>query len=218
MVQVMRDKLLFRLYSRYKYTGTLLKRRAILSKFIKGNFTKVYYGCGNVRQVTYINIDVRWTPSVDIIGDLQWCSRNLQGCCEEVYLSHVLEHYSFPGKVLRQDSSTVLGALLDVHRMLQPGGIIRLAVPDFAVISKLYLDGVFPLFPRLLGRLCGEQNYSENLHKCMFDTPYLTDCLERAGFNSIERWDPQTLNFAVDASFDRLNGISTSLNLLGKKI
>lgn len=206
------------LYSHCKYRQLILQRKNILKRFLRKESVKIYYGCGNAKQNDYINIDVRWTPSVDIIGDLQWCSINLLDSCDEVYLSHVLEHYSFPGKDMRHNSSTVLGALLDIYKMLKPGGVIRIAVPDFEAISKLYLDGKFALFPRLAGRLCGEQNYRENLHKCMFDRKFLIYCLEWAGFENVEEWDPKIMKFEFDASFDHLDGERTSLNLIAQKL
>lgn len=41
--------------------------------------------------------------------------------------------------------------------------------------------------------------------------------LEWAGFGNIKVWDPQSMQFAIDASFDRLNGNQTSLNLMAEK-
>jgi hypothetical protein len=70
---------------------------------------------------------------------------------------------------------------------------------------------------RLAGRLCGEQDYSQNLHKCIFDRQFLIFSLEWAGFGNIKVWDPQSMQFAIDASFDSLNGNRTSLNLMAEK-
>lgn len=218
MMKVFNERIVHVLYSYYRFSLALFQRKKVLRKFFGKDSLKVYYGCGHVKQNSYINVDVRWTPSVDVIGNLQWCSKNLKGQCDEVYLSHVLEHYTFPGKVMRQGSNSVLGALLDIHRMLKPGGVVRIAVPDFGAIAKLYVDGEFTLFPRLCGRLCGEQDYPQNLHKCMFDREFLTFLLGKAGFSNVEDWDPQKLKFSVDASFDCLNGTQTSLNLMAEKI
>lgn len=217
VIKFIRKQALFHLYSQCRFVLALLQRRRILIKSLQQDSIKVYYGCGNNKQKGYVNVDVRWTTSVDIIGDLQWCARNMAGRCEEVYLSHVLEHYAFPGKAMRRAPNTVLGALLDIRRMLKPDGIIRIAVPDFGAIAKLYLEGKLALFPRLVGRLCGEQDYSQNLHKCIFDNQFLSFSLKWAGFGNIQEWDPLSMQFTIDSSFDCLNGNRTSLNLMAKK-
>jgi predicted SAM-dependent methyltransferase len=174
---------------------------------------KINFGCGNVRQPEYINIDTRHTEAVDIVATLPEISNCLEGQCSEVYLSHVLEHFGAPGKKLRQKDSDVLGVLLLVRKMLVQGGIARIAVPDFNAICKIYMDGVLPLYPKLLGRLCGEQEYPENLHKCVFDRQFLEFCLSQCGFEQIQNWDPEKEGFEKDSSFDRIGDVVTSLNL-----
>jgi predicted SAM-dependent methyltransferase len=188
-----------------------------LSRLPKGQTIKIYYGCGTIRQEGYINVDLRWTPVVDFIGDLEWCARVFKSRCSEVYLSHVLEHYSSPGKIMRSDPDTVLGALSAIWKMLISGGTIRLAVPDFAAISRLYMEGIEPFFPRLHSRIHGGQDYRENVHLCTFDRDFLEQCLKKVGFSSITMWDPEKINLSYDSSFDRINGFCTSLNLMALK-
>ena len=174
---------------------------------------KINFGCGKVRQPGYINVDIRNTEAVDIVATLPELSNCLEGQCSEVYLSHVLEHFGAPGKKLRQGDSDVLGVLLLVRKMLIQGGTARIAVPDFNAICKIYIDGVLPLYPKLLGRLCGEQEYPENLHKCVFDRKFLEFCLSHCGFEQIQNWDPIKEGFEKDSSFDQIGGVGTSLNV-----
>ncbi len=178
---------------------------------------KIYYGCGNVQQSGYINVDIRWTPAVDLLGDLRRCSRILEGRCSEVYLSHVLEHYRSPGKERRESFDTIHGALRDIYKMLEPGGVVRIAVPDFAALCRLYLSGQVALHPRLAGRIMGEQNYPENLHRCIFDAVFLEQCFQETGFERCRQWRTEDVVLAKDASFDMLEGSVTSLNLMAFK-
>ncbi len=69
------------------------------------------------------------------------------------------------------------------------------------------------LHPRILGRISGEQEYPENLHRCVFDYDFLQYCLSYCGFEDIQSWDPVGEGFIKDSSFDQINGINTSLNL-----
>jgi predicted SAM-dependent methyltransferase len=179
---------------------------------------KINYGCGQSAQPGYVNVDLRWTRAVDVLGDLEWCARNLTGRCDEVYVSHVLEHYRSPGKAGRNGPETVLGAMRAIHRMLKPGGLIRVAVPDFGALAKIHAEGCMPLYPRLLGRICGEQDYPQNRHLCAFDRAFLEWSLGQTGFGDFAEWDPRSMDFVHDASFDELEGRRTSLNLIARKL
>lgn len=197
---------------------TRLLRKTRLRKYLQQGGCKIYFGCGNVKQEGYINIDVRWTPAVDIMADLDWCAKNFHGKCHEFYISHLLEHFNSPGKAMRASSNTALGALNLINAMLITDGIVRVAVPDFRALAELYVQGRFPLFPRLHGRLMGEQNYYENQHACAFDREFLEYCLKYCHFGMIEEWDPENEGFSRDGSFDRLDERATSLNLLARKL
>ena len=178
---------------------------------------KIYYGCGKTRQPGYINIDVRNTEATDIVTELPALAVSLKGCCSEVYMSHVLEHFASPGKAMRKGKNDVLGAILLVKKMLKPSGTLRIAVPNFRVLCQLYIRGEVPLYPRILGRISGEQEYPENLHKCVFDEEFLGFCLSHCGFENIQGWDPMEEGFNKDSSFDQIGGINTSLNLKASK-
>lgn len=199
-------------------TKTRLLRHSRIKKYLKdGGECKIYFGCGNVRQEGYINIDVRWTPAVDIMADLDWCSNQFHGRCQEVYISHLLEHFDSPGKEMRDTSNTVLGALKLINQMLKSQGVIRIAVPDFKALAELYIQEGLPLFPRLLGRIMGEQDYKENQHACVFDREFLEYCLQHCGFGLVEEWIPEDQGYSRDGSFDKIDGRVTSLNLMARK-
>lgn len=174
---------------------------------------KLYYGCGNTRQPGYVNIDVRNTKATDLVAGLSELAACLKGCCSEVYMSHVLEHFGSPGKAMRKGPNDVLGAILSVKKMLKNSGTIRIAVPNFKVLCQMYIDGDVPLYPKLLGRIAGEQEYPENVHRCAFDQDFLEYCLNYCGFEDIQCWDPINEGFNSDSSFDQINGVNASLNL-----
>jgi len=174
---------------------------------------KLYYGCGTTRQPGYINVDVRKTAATDLVAELGAIARCLKGCCSEVYMSHVLEHFGSPGKAMRKGNADVLGAIFLVKKMLKTSGIFRIAVPDFKVLCQVYINQRVPLYPKILGRILGEQEYPENLHKCAFDHEFLEFCLTYCGFEDIQSWDPTEAGLIKDSSSDQINGVNTSLNL-----
>ena len=69
------------------------------------------------------------------------------------------------------------------------------------------------IVPKILGRISGEQEYPENLHRCVFDHEFLQYCLTYCGFEDIQSWDPAEEGFVKDSSFDHIDGVNTSLNL-----
>jgi predicted SAM-dependent methyltransferase len=91
----------------------------------------VNLGCGNHYHPDWINIDIVATGPAVIAHDLSHGIPLPTNSCDVVYHSHILEH-------LRQENSFIF--LQECHRVLKPGGIIRVAVPDLEVICRLYLE------------------------------------------------------------------------------
>ena len=95
-----------------------------------------------------------------------------------VYASHCLEHFS------HRKVNTVL---TEWHRVLKPGGILRLGVPDFDRIIDIYtakdrnIDAILPY-------LMGSQSYPLNFHYCAFNKASLTDRLKQVGFTTVREW------------------------------
>lgn len=93
--------------------------------------TKVNLGCGSRYHPDWINIDM--APQVPEVmqGDL---SRGIPlpgASCDVVYHSAVLEH------MRRADAAAFL---TECYRVLKPGGIMRVGVPDLEKICHLYLS------------------------------------------------------------------------------
>ncbi len=80
-------------------------------------------GCGLRRDPGYISVDVAASLEPDFVWDLErfpwpWDDDS----AEEIRMLHVLEH-------LGQDPKVFLGIMLEVHRVLEPGGLLRVHVP-----------------------------------------------------------------------------------------
>jgi len=71
-------------------------------------------------------------PDVDHIGDAISLKTFADGTFAEIYASHVLEHFDC--------KKGVMGALKEWHRVLSPGGLLRLSVPDLDVLAQLLLQ------------------------------------------------------------------------------
>lgn len=91
----------------------------------------VNLGCGATFHPEWINIDMYPSDPVVIKYDF---SRDIPletDSCNVVYHSHVLEHIRY---------LTAKEFMSECYRVLKPGGIIRIAVPDLEKICLIYLD------------------------------------------------------------------------------
>ena len=82
---------------------------------------------------------------------------------------------------------------------MKKGGTLRIAVPDFEAMAKLYSEGKFPL-KNFLGPLFGKMEMGMKggetgkiiYHKTTYDMNDLKELLERVGFNNVRRYDWKT--------------------------
>lgn len=120
------------------------------------------------------------------------------GSVDEIRASHVLEHFA---------QGEVKAVLENWVSKLKPGGVIRIAVPDFRVIAKAYLDGAeIPV----MGFIMGGQTDADDFHKTMFDENLLREVLMQCGLHGIRRWESEANDCAKNLG-------QCSLNLMGFK-
>ena len=108
--------------------------------------------------------------------------------------SHVLEHFSY------EDGEKFLR---ECFRVLKPGGVIRITVPDPAVLSRLYLDGklletVLPFSVKAEKSSTDCEIFWSLLtdgHKSAYDEKTLATALRKAGFVEIRK-----MSFGVSRS------------------
>lgn len=130
-----------------------------------------------------------------------------------IYASHVLEYF---------DREEVVLPLKIWHKVLKPGGILRLAVPDFKEIVKLYINNNYSL-NLFLGPLYGKMllNNQNIYHKTTYDDISLTNLLLETGFKSVRKWNWKEVEHghiddrsqAYIPHMDKENGTLISLNL-----
>lgn len=153
-------------------------------------------------------MDIASRPEVDVIGDVRDLSRFETDSVAEIYASHVLEHLPF---------TIAERALAEWFRVLAPGGMLRVAVPDLQVIFRLMelpqvsTRGVFDLTRFIYGGQLDEHDY----HRSGFTVETLAAVMEQIGFRSIRR--VPSFGMFADCSEMRFIGQSISLNLEATK-
>jgi predicted SAM-dependent methyltransferase len=174
------------------------------------NKIKLHLGAGNKHIDGYTNIDIRYMPGIDIVDNVKFLRRYKSNSVDVIYASHVLEHFS------RWDYKTVLSRWFEI---LKPGGILRLAVPDFEQICKIY-SSTGDIDP-VMGLIYGGQDYDENFHYCCWDINSIRKDLTGVGFKAVDRYDWRNTDHshiddysqAYIPFMDKDNGTLMSLNI-----
>jgi predicted SAM-dependent methyltransferase len=141
----------------------------------------VHLGCGATSSPEFINVDVRPLAHIHHAHDVHSLPMFEEGFADLVYACHVLEHVSFR----RQGA-----VLAEWRRVLKPSGVLRLSVPDFDLLVRIYhacADDVTAIMPMLLGN----QDYASNYHFGVFTRRHLTRLMTDCGFRHVREWDPR---------------------------
>lgn len=146
-----------------------------------GRGARLHIGCGKKRLAGWINAD--GVAGVgDVVMDLQ--SEFAPLSYSEIYGSHVLEH------VWPEDTPAILKRLFNA---LQPGGTLRLSVPDIRLVVKNCIDGHAYGDERSALAVIHGGSFSKNtlapdLHRQTFWKERLHRLLSEAGFTNIREW------------------------------
>ena len=167
----------------------------------------LHIGCGdNLLPKPFINLDIRKKRGVTIgkAYPLKFKSNTF----DLVYASHVLEHFK---------KKDVLKVLKEWSRVVKPGGVLRISVPGFENLTKIYK--INNNLENIIGPLMGGQTYKENFHFNVFDRKKLTSLLHQARCEAIHPWDYKRTSHSGywDFSQATTQEIPISLNLEGRK-
>ena len=154
---------------------------------------KLHIGSGPYVLDGWINLDV--FPA-QFSTNVLWGLPFTNGQCRYVFVSHLLEHLFYP-----TDAASLLD---DIHRILAPGGVVRIVVPDIAQCIEAYQNNDTGFFQSRIehwGAGDGQATRLEHFlsyagagpdpawlfeaHKFGYDLETLTRALERAGFKTI---------------------------------
>ena len=178
---------------------------------------KLHVGCGKRFIPGFVHIDQVAFNHIDHVQDIRRLTNFADNTASLIYACQVIEYF---------DREEVVHVLADWRRVLAPGGTLRLSVPNFAIICKLYQSGLS--LENFLGTLYGRipNGKGESVyHRTTYDESSLRELLEMVAFNDIHLWDwRQTEHAAVDdfsqayyPHMDKQNGLLFNLNMQGKK-
>jgi SAM-dependent methyltransferase len=174
--------------------AALVPQLAALGLHERSRELKVHVGCGGHELAGWINIDNHPAP---LAINLDWGLPLPTGSARYVFLAHLLEHLFHPAQSSR--------LLAEIRRVLAPGGVVRIVVPDIERYLRAYANGDEAFFAerRRQRGLPAELTNLETLlpyagagatpdvlfdqHKFGYDFATLARAVERAGFVDVRR-------------------------------
>lgn len=186
----------------------------------EGSLIKVHLGCWHRFIPGFVHVDLCDMPHIDYKSGIDRLPFFADESVELIYCSHSLEYF---------DRDQVSLVLAEWRRVLAPGGVLRLAVPDFGALVRIYQQT--GELVRVLGPLYGKMKITTLegtvtiYHKTAYDEHTLSTLLVENGFVEPNRWDwRKTEHSGVDdhsqAYFPHMqkeSGTLVSLNIEAKK-
>jgi predicted SAM-dependent methyltransferase len=159
-------------------------------KYAHAKALKLNIGCGPNLKPGWVNIDL--VACADLQLDMREAMPLPDKCAQMIYSEHFFEHIDYPRDAMH--------FLSECHRVLEPGGVFSVGVPD---TSWPLLDyggtgpgGYFETAHRWHAGWCKTKlehiNYhfrQDGEHRFMWDFETLEGALARSGFTNIERRD-----------------------------
>lgn len=174
---------------------------------------RLHLGCGSKHIPGFFHVDIQNYAHVDRVAAADKLDFVPGESVELIYACHILEHFG---------RFQIVDVLREWYRVLQPDGVLRLAVPDFAACAAIYYEeGLKDGLSGLVGLVSGGQRDRMDFHRMIFDAPLLSGLLFQAGFSAVRKWDwRQTDHADIDdysqahlPHLDKENGRLMSLNL-----
>lgn len=180
--------------------------------------TKLHLG-GDKRFIPgFVHIDLADFPHIDYRHDIRSLPMIADASAELIYACHVLEYF---------DWVEVRDVLKEWKRVLAPGGVLRLAVPDFEALAAVYTrDGdLSKIVGPLYGRWPIPGSSQTIYHHTVYDFKSMKASLESAGFTNVHRYDwRETIHKDYDdysqayiPHLDKEHGVLISLNVEATK-
>jgi SAM-dependent methyltransferase len=176
---------------------------------------RLHLGCGNIKLPGFCNVDALETIAVDVIDDIRKLHRFPNGSVQEIYACHVLEHFG------HDEIQPILSRWLQI---LQPGGVLRISVPDIDRIVRIYHKNFKHFHTKghspWIGLIYGGQSTPYDYHKTGFNACWLSYQLEQCGYEKCEEYphEPHFVPGTVDASLaNQPFGEYLSLNMMARR-
>lgn len=144
---------------------------------------KLHFGCGSRIFPDWVNLDAYPCDGMTMELDLQGQLPLSDGSVRWIFTEHVLEHI---------DRSRIGAIFSEFYRVLAPGGVARILVPDLQFYCRAYVDGDLKAITTPLPNTSTTTDavnsvFNDYLHRFIYDFDTMRIELEGAGFSKILR-------------------------------
>lgn len=170
--------------------GRLVTRPLPLEKF---NSRYLNLGCGNVYLPQMINVDFFTNRRKDYGLDLRYPFKMPDDSMDGIFCDHTMEHLSYEELEV---------SLRECCRVLKPGGVLRIVVPDMSLFATKYAENDMEWFDEWKSLVLAPEsrahyrpyfsrmfalNFTANFyyHKTCWDPEVAELLLKRAGFSGV---------------------------------
>jgi len=161
--------------------------RAARRRYRDARALLINIGCGPEGVDGWVNVDSARRPGVTCVYDARRDLPFPDGSARAIFSEHFLEHLDYYEEAPR--------LLADCWRVLQPGGVLRIIVPDAEQYFNAYVADGWEAMRKLRG--CGDfrtkmevvnEVFRQGIqHKFAYDYETLAELCRRAGFSRVER-------------------------------
>jgi predicted SAM-dependent methyltransferase len=140
---------------------------------------RLNWGCGRRAVPGWINSDIASYPGVDIVRDIRHGLPIADQTLDYIVSVHALVAIPY---------DDLVPVLAELRRMLRPGGVLRLVLPDFDKAIRAYLAGDKSYFligddeePTVSGKLVAQLLWY-GTNRVFLNAEFMRDLLRRASF------------------------------------
>lgn len=138
-------------------------------------------GCGTLPLAGWVNVELAGLPA-DLVWDLRYPLPFPDNSVDAIFHEHVMEHmYAYQGYML----------VKDCYRMLKPGGVLRIVMPDASKYIGSYVDPSNEFINswrpgRFTPMIALQQEFYSFGHRAIYDSATLHLFCHTAGFSLVE--------------------------------
>ncbi len=143
---------------------------------------RLHWGCGSHTPAGWINSDLREGPGVDIAGNI------LDGLpIDDDSLDYISSQHVLPELNIHEQ----VPALRELRRMLKPGGVLRMSLPDLDKAIEAYQAGRQEHFlvweyDTIAGNFITQMLWHSTIGT-LFTYAFLEELMLKAGFREVRR-------------------------------
>jgi predicted SAM-dependent methyltransferase len=144
---------------------------------------RLHWGCGPITPYGWVNSDIEPWPGVDVVADIRQGLPLPDNAFDYIVSIHTLPELAY---------SDLDHALRELYRVLRPGGVLRLALPDLDRAVQAYQSGDIDYFlipddvvKSLAGKLIVQLTWYGR-SRSMYTVEFASELLSRNGFRNVQ--------------------------------